>query len=141
MRLKFLIRVSRYLALQGFAFRGHDESESSDNRGKFLELLEVLVEDNETFADLIAKAPRSAIYTSPNIQKEILHIYSIKFGKTIREEIGGAKFCIIVDESRDESKKEQMTIVLRFVDKDGIVRERCFGLVHVSETSAQALKK
>ncbi|KDO45775.1 hypothetical protein CISIN_1g042641mg [Citrus sinensis] len=34
-----------------------------------------------------------------------------------------------------------MAIVLRFVDKDGIVRERFFGLVHVSETSAQILKK
>ncbi|KAH9742796.1 TTF-type domain-containing protein [Citrus sinensis] len=56
----------------------------------------------------------------------------------------GAKaftLCIIVDEARDESKKEQMAIVLRFVDKDGIVRERFFGLVHVSETSAQILKK
>ncbi|KAK9181534.1 hypothetical protein WN944_024671 [Citrus x changshan-huyou] len=102
LRVKFLIRTARYLALQDSAFRGHDESESSDNRGNFLKLLEV---------------------------------------KTIREEIGDAKFCIIVDEARDKSKKEQMAIVLRFVDKDGIVRERFFGLVHVSETSAQTLKK
>ena len=65
----------------------------------------------------------------------------MKVRKTIREEIGDAKFCIIIDEARDKSKKEQMAIVLRFVDKDGIIRERFFGLVHVSETSAQTLKK
>jgi hypothetical protein len=41
--------------------------------------------------------------------------------KTIRKEIGNAKFCIIVDEARDESMNEQMTIVLRFVDKNSFV--------------------
>ena len=64
----------------------------------------------------------------------------MKVKKAIREEIGDAKFCLIVDESRDESKKEQMAVVLRFVDKDGFVREPFFGLVHVSNTSAVPLK-
>lgn len=41
--------------------------------------------------------------------------------KAIRKGIGNAKFCIIVDESRDESKREQMAIVLRFVVKDGFI--------------------
>ena len=41
--------------------------------------------------------------------------------KAIREEIGDAKFCLIVDEAHDESLKEQMAIVIRFVDKDGFV--------------------
>ena len=43
--------------------------------------------------------------------------------RAIREEIGNAKFCIIVDGAHDESKREQLTIVLRFVDKDGVVQE------------------
>ena len=46
----------------------------------------------------------------------------------IHEEIGDAKFCIIVDDARDESMKEHMAIVLRFVDKDGFMLERFFGL-------------
>jgi hypothetical protein len=41
--------------------------------------------------------------------------------EAIRDEIGDAKFCLIVDEARDESMKEQMAIVLRFVDKNGFV--------------------
>jgi hypothetical protein len=60
--------------------------------------------------------------------------------ETIHKEIGNAKFCIIVDEARDESMKEQMVIVLRFVDKDGFVCERFFGLVHVSNTAAVTLQ-
>ncbi|XP_071714790.1 uncharacterized protein [Rutidosis leptorrhynchoides] len=46
----------------------------------------------------------------------------------------------MVDEARDESKREQMGIVLRFVDKDGIIRERFLDLVHVTDTSALTLK-
>jgi hypothetical protein len=58
----------------------------------------------------------------------------------IREDIGDSKFCIIVDEARDESKREQMVIVLRFVDKDGFIQERFFDIVHVKDTSALTLK-
>ena len=74
------------------------------------------------------------------IQKEILHVFSTKVKKAIREEIGDSKFCIIVDEARDESKREQMAIVLRYVDKAGFIRERFFDLVHVKDTSALTLK-
>jgi len=31
-------------------------------------------------------------------------------------------FCLLVDESRDVSCKEQMAVVLRYVDKCGIVK-------------------
>jgi hypothetical protein len=41
----------------------------------------------------------------------------MSFAKKIRD----AKFCILVDEARDESKREQMAIILRFVDKDGFI--------------------
>jgi hypothetical protein len=75
------------------------------------------------------------------IHKEILHVFSTKVKDAIRDEIGNAKFCILVDEACGESMNEQMTIVLRFVDKDGFVRKRFFGLVHVSDTVALTLKK
>ncbi|XP_042441464.1 uncharacterized protein LOC122026815 [Zingiber officinale] len=58
----------------------------------------------------------------------------------IREEIGVVKYCIIVDESQDESKREQMSLVLRFVDTNGFIQECFFGLVHVSDTVALTLK-
>ena len=47
--------------------------------------------------------------------------------KAIREEIGDAKFCLIVDEARDESMKEQMAIVIRFLDKDGLFKNLFLG--------------
>ena len=60
--------------------------------------------------------------------------------KSIVEEIGGDVFCLLVDESADVSGKEQMAVVLRYVDKSGLIKERLIGIVHVSETSASCLK-
>ncbi|OMO64377.1 hypothetical protein COLO4_32062 [Corchorus olitorius] len=85
-------------------------------------------------------APGNAKYTSHAVQQEILHILASKVRKVIREEIGDAKFCIIIDEARDESKREQMAIILRYVDRDGFVHERFFDIVHVKNTAALTLK-
>ncbi|XP_059458258.1 uncharacterized protein LOC132187841 [Corylus avellana] len=141
LQLKSSIDVVRVLAFQGVAFRGRDESVSSTNRGNFLEILGFTVSYNEQLAEVIAKAPKNATYTSPTVQKQIVHVFSTKVKEVIRNEIGDAKFCVIVDETRDESMKEQMAIVLRFVDKNSFVRKRFFGLVHVSDTVALTLKK
>jgi len=45
-----------------------------------------------------------------------------------------------IDDSRDVSWREQMVVVLRYVDKCGILKERFVGLVHVIETTSFYLK-
>ncbi|KAG9458934.1 hypothetical protein H6P81_003442 [Aristolochia fimbriata] len=123
LRLKTSVDVIRWLTFQACPFRGHDESLSSQNRGNFLEMVKLLASYNEQVSGVVlGNAPQNAKYTSPDIQKEILHVIANKVRNTIRSEIGEAKFCIIVDEARDESKREQMAIVLRFVDKKGLIR-------------------
>ncbi|XP_076951539.1 uncharacterized protein LOC143624932 [Bidens hawaiensis] len=78
--------------------------------------------------------------TSPSIQKELCNCFAEEVLKKIFEELGDDVFSILVDESRDISKKEQMAVVLRYVDKLGFVKERFIGLVHVMETTALSLK-
>ncbi|XP_042401409.1 uncharacterized protein LOC121991479 [Zingiber officinale] len=95
---------------------------------------------NDELSKAITKAPKNSKYTSHDIQKQILHVLSVRVKNTIREEIRVAKYCIIVDEVRDESKREQMSIVLRFVDINGFIQEHFFGLVHVSDTAVLTLK-
>lgn len=51
---------------------------------------------------MLDNAPQNASYTSPQIQKEILQIFTKKIMDAIKKEIGDAKFRIIVDEARDE---------------------------------------
>nr|XP_023900971.1 zinc finger MYM-type protein 1-like [Quercus suber] len=140
-RLKASIDVVRHLALQAIAFRGRDESSTSTNRGNFLTTLDLMVSYNNNIVEIMAKAPKNATYTSPHIQKEILHVISTKVKKAIREEIGDAKFCILVDEARDESIKEQMVVVLRYVDTNGFVRERFYRIIHVVDIAVVTLKK
>jgi hypothetical protein len=65
-----------------------------------------------------------------------LHIIASKVQDAIRKKIEDAKFCILVDEARDESIREQMTIILRFVDEDDFIRERFFHIVHIKNTTA-----
>ncbi|XP_071911753.1 uncharacterized protein [Coffea arabica] len=142
LRLQVSIDVVRWLAFQGCAFRGRDESEKSLNRGNFHQLIKLLASYNDKVASVVQEnAPSNASYTSPEIQKEILYIFSNKVRKEICQEIGNSKFCIIVDEARDESKREQMALVLRYVDKEGCICERFFGVIHVRDTMALTLKE
>ncbi|KAI3461836.1 hypothetical protein Pfo_018499, partial [Paulownia fortunei] len=114
----------------------------SHNRGNFLEIMKHTASYNDEVRSIVLEnAPQNASYTSPQIQKEILSLYASRIQRFIREEIGDAKYCLIVHESRDESKREQMTIVLRFVDKKCFIRERFFDVVHVEDTKASTLKR
>ncbi|XP_028087095.1 zinc finger MYM-type protein 1-like [Camellia sinensis] len=65
----------------------------------------------------------------------------IRYKKFVHEEINDGNFCILVDESEDESKREQMAIVLRFLDKYGFIKERFFDIVHVLDTTPATLKE
>ncbi|XP_059428463.1 uncharacterized protein LOC132162216 [Corylus avellana] len=142
LRLKTSIDSVKWLAFQTCLFRGHDESSSSKNQGNFIKLVKLLANYNDDVARFVLEnVPKNAKYTSPKIQKEILHIIANKVWDVIKKEIRDAKFCILVDEARDESKREQMATILRFVDKDGFIRERFFHIVHVKDTSASTLKK
>ncbi|XP_062166924.1 uncharacterized protein LOC133873208 [Alnus glutinosa] len=119
LQLKTSIDSVRWLAFQACAFRGHDESSDSKNQGNFIELIKLLATFNDKVDGVVlTNAPRNAKYTSLKIQKEIFHIFATKVRDVIRKEIEDAKFCILIDEARDESKREQMAIILRFVDKD-----------------------
>jgi hypothetical protein len=141
LRLRTSIAVVKWLTFQACSLRAHDEKLESKNRGNFIELIKLLAEFNpEIAAVVLENAPQCAKYTSPDIQKEILSIFALKIRKHIREEIGDQKFSILVDETCDISKREQMAIVLRFVDIDGVLQERFFDLVHVRNTKALTLK-
>ncbi|XP_057734601.1 uncharacterized protein LOC130950057 [Arachis stenosperma] len=140
LRLKISIDAIRWLSFQACAFRG-DESPGSLNRKNFIELIKLLASCNQNVNNIVLEnTPGNAQYISPGVQKDILHIFARKVRATIREEIGDSKFCIIIDKARDESKREQMSVVLRFVNKHGCVQERFFDLIHVSDTCSLTLK-
>ncbi|XP_060202997.1 uncharacterized protein LOC132631440 [Lycium barbarum] len=141
LRLTASIDVVRLLVNQGFAFRGHDESKSSLNKGNFLEILSWYAKHCDKIHDYVLEhAPQNDRMTSPMIQKDIVTACKIETIKAIIEELNGDYFALLVDESFDVSRKEQMAVVLRYVDRKGFVMERLIDIVHVQDTSALSLK-
>jgi hypothetical protein len=90
--LKTSIDSVRWLAFQACAFRDHDESSNSKNQGNFIELIKFLTTFNDKVDGvMLTNAPRNAKYTSPQIQKEILHIFATKVRDVIHKEIWDVK--------------------------------------------------
>ena len=107
LRLQTSIEVVKWLAKQACAFRGHDESSKSSNSGNFIEMIKYSARMNKDIAEVVLEnAPGNAKYTSSDIQKELLNIITNRVWQKNCEEIGEAKFCILLDEAQDESKKK-----------------------------------
>jgi hypothetical protein len=115
-RVDTSLGIVSHLALQGEPFRGHDESSSSLNKGNFLEMLDWYKERNRevklAFDEL---CPKNARMTSSTIQKALAKHCAEAVTKSIKEEMDGCLFSVLIDESRDISVKEQMAVVVRYV--------------------------
>ncbi|KDO66460.1 hypothetical protein CISIN_1g0088141mg, partial [Citrus sinensis] len=116
----------RFLLKQGLAFRGHDESRDSSNRGNFLKLLCFLADHNEDIN---------------TIKKDIVSCVAIETTNIIIKEMSDVLFSILIDKSRDISANDQMVVVLHYVDKNGYVIERFIRIEHVTSTTSISLKE
>uniref|UniRef100_A0A8R7R9K6 TTF-type domain-containing protein n=1 Tax=Triticum urartu TaxID=4572 RepID=A0A8R7R9K6_TRIUA len=139
-RLNAAIDVCRYLLHQGQPFRGHDESKDSENKGNYLELMDYTIKQNDVVAKAFKNAPNNNQMLSPKIQRDITECFAKEVLGHVMKEIGNGVFSLLVDECRDVSDKEQMAVVLRYLDKCGLVQEKFVGVVHVEETTASYLK-
>ncbi|XP_015158660.1 uncharacterized protein [Solanum tuberosum] len=72
--------------------------------------------------------------TSPDIQKDIVNSCAKETVKAIIEDLNGDYFGILVDESKDVSHKEQMSLVLRYVNKKGSGLNQELGLQKPGDT-------
>ncbi|XP_074266888.1 uncharacterized protein LOC141590181 [Silene latifolia] len=139
-RLTYSLQCLRYLLKQGLAFRGHDESATSNNKGNFLELLEWLAGKSENIAKIVlSNAPGNHQATAPTIQKDLIKCCGKETTRLIIEDLDNDLFAILADESSDVSHKEQLAICLRYLDKEGYVGERFLGVVKVDDTSSMTL--
>ncbi|XP_077219638.1 uncharacterized protein LOC143853793 [Tasmannia lanceolata] len=88
----------------------------------------------------VEKCPRHLKLVISDIQKDIVSACAIETTNSIIKDLSDSLFSIYVDEARDVSNKEQMTVVIRYVDKLGHVVEHLLGFSHVSNTTATSLK-
>ncbi|XP_076330811.1 zinc finger MYM-type protein 1-like [Tachypleus tridentatus] len=129
--LKRLIDAVCYLAKQELPFRGHDESNTSDDKGNYKEFLNTL-RDYDTCLDSHLNTATVFQRTSPTVQNDLIQALSNVLKKHIKKEIDSARFvAIILDETSDVMSKSQLSTVLRFVC-NGKVFERFIGFSDVS---------
>ena len=138
--VKTIAEILLLCGRQDLALRGHHESQSSSNRGNFLEILKIVAKHDKIVEDKMVSGPRNATYTSAGIQNSILKI----LGDIVRNivcngVIEAGMFSLLVDETKDLSKKEQVSIVLRYVDSKGMLHEHFLTFVEAASLTAESL--
>ncbi|CAF1091248.1 unnamed protein product [Rotaria sordida] len=107
-------------------------------KSNLLELLELRSLDN----DFIKSKLKSLQYTHHSIQNELLYLIQENILSQIVFQIKSAKyFSIMMDESVDISRHEQVSLVIRYTDDQFHVYERFIGFQRASSTTGEALFK
>jgi hypothetical protein len=84
-RLTSSLLIARFLISQGLAFRGHDESPSSLNRGNFLEMLQWFKDRNSEVKDAFEElCPLNDQMTSHMIHKDLTESCAKEVSKVIK---------------------------------------------------------
>ena len=117
--IKSIAEILLLCSKQEISFRGHDERESSLNKGNFLEILDLVAKHDPIVKERLSHGPRNAKYTSHMIQNNIIAVMATLLRKRICSSVQEAEFfSLMVDETKDLSKQEQVSFVVRYVDGD-----------------------
>eukprot|EP00794_Sanderia_malayensis_P012585 gene12585-13873_t len=138
--MKHHIDVGIFLSAQGLAFRGHDESDESSNRGNFLELMDMLADYSHELRVFLDH--EKITYTSHDPQNQLIECIFEEVRSEVQNRIERSKFVsIMMDDTSDISNREQSAISIRLI-YDGNIEEHLLGLVDSSsDQSAEGLTK
>lgn len=137
--LRIIARILLFTVNQGITQRGHDESSDSLNKGNFLELIDLMVENDDFLKSKIDSLPLNAKYLSHDIQDEFFQIMADLVLVKINEELNKSLWCsVIADESKDISKTGQISIKVRYY-LDGTIYERFLGFQPAESLNAESL--
>lgn len=135
--VKRIFEIILLFGRQGIAYRGHDESDSSLNRGNLLEFLHYKARECPELATHLAG---SVHYTSPKIQNDMISLIGKAIQQNIVDEVKKAGvFAIIGDETMDVSRLEQMSVCVRYVTNDFVINERFLGFWSTPTTDGATL--
>ena len=127
-----VIECLQYLAQQGQAMQGDTDDESN-----FIQLLKLRGKDQPLHLKWLER--KEDRYTSHDIQNEIIAIMANHVIRDLVSEIRGGFISIICDEYTDISNKEQLTICIRWVDKELHAHEDFLGFYNVPDIGAETL--
>lgn len=143
--LSSLLKSVIFCGQSNIALRGHRDDNPRDKPidSNFHSLLKFRVDSGDTTLDEhLSNAPRNATYTSKTIQNEMISTVASYILEKISGEIKESKyFSVLADEAADISNKENISIVVRFVDTSNTIREEFVGFYQCNEgTTGEAIK-
>lgn len=111
----------KYLARQGLAIRGATHAESN-----LVQLLKLRSQNIESLSSWIS---RTTNWTHWDAQNEMLELLAKHIQREILNEIReNGVFSVMADETSDQSRQEQLVILVRHVDKNLEIEENLLGL-------------
>lgn len=131
------------IPLRGHRDAGTDLELACEGHGNFWALLQFRISSGDTLLrEHLTTAPKNATYVSPDIQNQVIQVLGDHILHKILINVKGAKyFSVIADEVTDSSNKEQLGVVLRYVNPtDNCIREDLVSFLECSGgISGQAL--
>ncbi|XP_042451525.1 uncharacterized protein LOC122036308 [Zingiber officinale] len=86
-------------------------------------------------------APGNNQMIAPKIQKQLVNARAVETTNAILADLGDRWFTLLLDDARGYLVKEQMTVVIRYMNKHREVIKRFMDVVHVATTTAACLKE
>ena len=124
LKLQSIAATIIFCGRQALALRGHRDdgpellNDTSVGRGNFQALLQFCIEaGDEVLKHHLETADRNAVYTSKEIQNEMIIVCDNIIRNKILQRIREAQFfSVIADEATDSANDEQLSISIRFVE-------------------------
>lgn len=136
--MKAIIVSLRMLAIQGQAFRDPNENEGSVNRGNFIEMMNCIGLFDEVVKNKIS-GPKNGRYLHHSIQVKIIQIVTNMILNKISSEVKeSVYFSVMADETKDVSKTEQFSVVVRYYFQ-GELKECFLGFTPLTDLDSTSL--
>ena len=115
----------RFLLYQELAFHGRDEYKDSKKQGNFLEILLFLANHNQGIKDVVLdKYPGNLKIIVYDIQEDIVCVAAKETTNIILNDLGREFFAILIDKFHNLLFKEEMVVILHYVNVNGCVTKR-----------------
>ena len=144
-----ILDVHKFLVLNELPYRGDSDSgicypsedELQTGTGQFIRLFEYTLKKDSKLAEIVKTIPKVATYTSHDVQNEIISLMATLVKEQVVKNVNTADvpfFTLKVDGTRDQTGKENLSIVIRYV-AEGAPNEHLLAIETTSELGAKAL--
>ena len=106
---------------------------TTNSVGLFQNLLNFQIKRGDTILrEYLNTAAKNARYTSAPIQNQLIECAgNVIANKLISKINESGVFAILADEATDCSNKEQMALIIRFVDRENVIREEFLQFIYL----------